>query len=682
MYLGRPFEGWSHERILRELGPIETFVHERLGEPLVVTDDDVAGTFTFLRALEGCRRPEDLTSRDVGRAWLNYIVENRSILWWGGNGISTEHTSWLNLKRGIPAPASGSIEVNGQTVAEQIGAQIFIDGWAMVAPCQPRTAARLAREAARVSHDGEAVHAAMLWAAMEAEAFRTDDIDRLLDTGLSVIPAACGIARLVEDVRTWRRLDAGWTDTRRRIAENYGYDRYPGNCHVIPNHALMIMAVLHAPDDFHRAQMIVNTSGWDTDCNAGNVGCLQGIMFGLDGLDGGPDWRGPIADRMLISSADGGFAINDAVRVAHFVAGFGHALAGSPSPPAPKHGAQFHFSLPGATQGFAISEGTDPDAGACAAGSIHDEEHALAISFDTLRAGQSVVATTPTFATPDVPRMRTYELMATPLLYPGQLLSAGVFTAARNSGDVEIRLLLRRYGEADTLVDIDGPSVRLGGDTEGRLSWTVPECASQPIAEIGLAITALDHEVRGQVFLDWMGWTGEPDLVLRVPEEEGGFWHRAWVNAADTFTGTESGGFRISRGHGEGLILHGTREWRDYTLKADVTVHLGQSAGLIARTRGLNRYYAARLHAGGRFEILRVLDEDRTVLAATGFSWRLEETVPLSITVRGARIVASAGETVLEIDDERGGALSSGGIGLLVADGAVSADRMRVSPAG
>ena len=680
VYLGRPFEGWTHERIMDELGPIEYFVHERLGEPLVVTDDDIAGTFTFLRALEGCRRPKDLTSRNVGRAWLNYIVENRTILWWGGRGISTEHTAWINLKQGIAAPASGSIEVNGSTVAEQIGAQIFIDGWAMVAPCQPRTAARLAREAARVSHDGEAVHAAMFWAAMEAEAFRTDDVDRLLDTGLSLIPADCRIAKLVEDVRRWHRLDADWTDTRRRIAENYGYDRYPGNCHVIPNHALMIMAVLHAPDDFHRAQMIVNTSGWDTDCNAGNVGCLQGIMLGLDGLDGGPDWRGPIADRMLISSADGGFAINDAVRVAHCIAHFGHALAGVPAPAAPKDGARFHFSLPGATQGFRITEGTDPDAGACAAGSVHDKAHALAISFGTLRAGRSVVATTPTFAPPEVPRMRTYELMATPLLYPGQTLSAGVFTDGQNSGSVEIRLRLRRYGEADTLVDMDGPSVRLGAGQEAELYWAIPECAHQPIAEIGLAVTAIDREVRGQVFLDRMGWTGEPDLFLRVPEEECSFWHRAWVNAADTFTATDSSGFRISRGHGEGLILHGTREWRDYTVKADVTVHLGRSAGLIARARGLNRYYAARLHADGRFEILRVVDEDRTVLASAGCAWRLDEAVPVSITVHGARISARAGETVLETEDKRGGALSSGGIGLLVADGAVSADRMHVSP--
>jgi hypothetical protein len=42
VYLGRPFEGWTYQRIMNELGPIEDYVHEWLNCPLVVTDDDVA----------------------------------------------------------------------------------------------------------------------------------------------------------------------------------------------------------------------------------------------------------------------------------------------------------------------------------------------------------------------------------------------------------------------------------------------------------------------------------------------------------------------------------------------------------------------------------------------------------------------------------------------------------------
>ena len=163
VYLGRPFEGWTYQRILNELGPIEYYVHDKLGQPLVVTDDDVSGTFTFVRALDEHGVKEDLSAEEIGKTWLNAIVEQRSILWWGGNGNSTEHTAWLNLKRGVAAPRSGSIEVNGATVAEQIGAQIFIDGWALVAPGRPKLAAQLAEAAGSVSHDGESVYAANCW---------------------------------------------------------------------------------------------------------------------------------------------------------------------------------------------------------------------------------------------------------------------------------------------------------------------------------------------------------------------------------------------------------------------------------------------------------------------------------------------------------------------------------------
>src|SRR5262245_58531401 len=182
VYLVRPFEGWSYERIMAELGEVDYFVHERLNVSLIVTDDDISGTFTFLRALPDYGNARDLTPAQIGQTWLNYIIENRTILWWGGLGNSTEHTAYLRLKQGGPAPRSGSIALNGKVVAEQIGAQIFIDGWAMVAPGDPELAADLARRAASVSHDGEAIYGAQVIAAMEAQAFVEADLNKLIDT--------------------------------------------------------------------------------------------------------------------------------------------------------------------------------------------------------------------------------------------------------------------------------------------------------------------------------------------------------------------------------------------------------------------------------------------------------------------------------------------------------------------
>src|SRR5580765_2043727 len=188
VYLGRPFEGWWYDEIMSKLGEITGYVQYRQGKPqtstddndrlhmpLIVTDDDISGTFTFLRALPDYGNTRDLTAEQIGQTWLNYIIENRTILWWGGLGNSTEHTAYLRLKNGIPAPLSGSIATNSQVVAEQIGAQIFIDGWGMVAPGDPELAAQLAWKAGSVSHDGEALYDAQMIAAMEAQAYVESD---------------------------------------------------------------------------------------------------------------------------------------------------------------------------------------------------------------------------------------------------------------------------------------------------------------------------------------------------------------------------------------------------------------------------------------------------------------------------------------------------------------------------
>ena len=56
---------YSYERIMDELGEVNYYVHEKLNKPLVVTDDDIAGTFTFLRALPDYSNRRDLTPAQI-----------------------------------------------------------------------------------------------------------------------------------------------------------------------------------------------------------------------------------------------------------------------------------------------------------------------------------------------------------------------------------------------------------------------------------------------------------------------------------------------------------------------------------------------------------------------------------------------------------------------------------------
>jgi ADP-ribosylglycohydrolase len=675
VYLGRPFEGWTYERIMRELGPIEDYVHERLNVPLVVTDDDVAGTFTFIRALEDHGARADITAREIGETWLNAIVENRAILWWGGNGVSTEHTAWLNLKRGIEAPKSGSIAINGKAVAEQIGAQIFIDGWAIVAPGDPRLAARLAGEAARVSHDGAAVEAAKLWAAMEAEAFVARDVERLIDVGLKQISPSSPIARLIADIRQWRRRHSDWRETRQEIAAAYGYDKYPGNCHVIPNHALMIMTLLYAGDDFSKAQAIVCASGWDTDCNAGNVGCLMGAMLGLEGIDA--KWRRPLADRMLISSADGGHAINDAVRISARLVDLGRKLAGLAPLPAPKDGALFHFSSPGAVQGFMRAD--QGEAGLAIANAPFERSRALQLRFARLGA-EPVAALTPTFAPPEVTRMRTYELMATPLISPGETVSARVVADPSNAREASVALRALVYGAGDALAPLDSTWGALPPGGETVLTWRLPDTGGHPIQSIGVAVKSPAGLQDGALTLDWLRIDGPPHVRLRRPEHPSDFWRRAWVNGVSAFSTTSPLAFRISQDRGEGMIIHGLRRWRDYRVETTLTVHLAGHAGVGVRVQGLRRYYAMLLVRPDKARLVRVRDGKVVILAEAAFPWTFETPYPFRIEVDGAKIEASIGDLRLEARDESELSFSDGGVALIIEGGALSCGEVSIAP--
>ena len=166
--LGAPVEPtiWSYERIRDIYGEINGYLREFKN---FAADDDTNGPVYFIRALRDYGL--NATAEDVGRTWLNYAAEEHGMYWWGGFGVSTEHTAYLNLRAGIPAPRSGAIETNGTTVAEQIGGQIFIDSWGWVNPGNPGRAAKMSAMAASVAHDGDGLNGARFCAAAIAQAF-------------------------------------------------------------------------------------------------------------------------------------------------------------------------------------------------------------------------------------------------------------------------------------------------------------------------------------------------------------------------------------------------------------------------------------------------------------------------------------------------------------------------------
>jgi hypothetical protein len=647
-------------------------VNDRLGKPIVVTDDDISGTFTFVRALVDFG--SKITAAEIGETWLNYIVEDRTTLWWGGLGNSTEHTAFLRLKQGTPAPVSGSISLNGKTVAEQIGAQIFIDSWAMVAPGDPHLAAELAGKAASVSHDGEAVFAAQLIAAVESLAFIESDINRLLDVGLSVIPADSLLARVVKDIRAWHEQDADWTKTRARIEAIYGYAKFTGHCHIIPNHAIVILSLLYSDDDFQKALMIANTSGWDTDCNSGNVGCLMGIKNGLAAIDSGPDWRSPVRDRMLISSADGARAITDAVCQAYEILSIGFALQGGTAPPRPKNGARFHFELPGSVQGFHFGD-VRSDGGfrlENVEGHSNIGKRSLAIRFTSLTRGQPLRVATATFMTREEADEGHYMLMASPTLHPGQILRAGLFADQLNSIPLVCRPYISVCDHQNTLHY--GPEIRLPAQSSGELIWKIEDCNGYPIAEAGLEIRA-EKRGSGTVYLDYLDWNGVPETSFPLRATSGKMFQRSWVNAVDQIRWLDA--LQLSHPTGTGLFFM-SGNWKNYGVNARLVPETAHSFGLVARVRGLRRYYAFTLSNRRRARILKRMG-DLKVLDEVEYAWSSNEPHQLTIEIEDCRISGSIGGKRIVTAEDKDSPLPDGGFGFLCEEGSISSDQIAIA---
>lgn len=680
VYLGRPFEMWSHQRILRELGTVEYYLHERFGTPLVVTDDDVGGTFTFVRALADNGFDPGVTPAQIGQAWLNYIIENRTILWWGGTGNSTEHTAYLHLKRGVAAPMSGSIALNGATVAEQIGAQIFIDGWALVAAGDPELAADLARRAASVSHDGVAVHAAQLLAAMEALAYVEDDVDTLLDTSLALVPSDSLLQRLVNDVRTWRHVDDDWLATRRRIEASYGTDTYGGNCHVVPNHAIVLMSMLYGADDFQRGLSIACTAGWDTDCNAGNVGCLIGIRGGLAAIEAGPDWRGPVADRLYLSSADGQRCITDAVAQTYLLSEAWHRLRGCTPPAPPKRGARFHFALPGSTQGFRASDTASAELVRITnrPHPARPEDRCLAIAFDRLAPGRVARVGTATFIPPEALAMPGYELIASPTLEAGHTVEVEVIAEALNTRAVDACLYARAYDGNDEPRTLEGPTVPLAPGEHHRLTWRIEHDPNEPLFEVGLQLSA-HLRADGVVYLDHLDWHGTPEATYRRPPGNGSLWRRAWVNAMDHVGHNWPEAFHLSQDHGRGLLIRGGRDWRDYTVSSRLRASVAPSFGIAAHVQGLERYYALEVTAAQTVRLVKA-SAGRQVVAEAPFTWEHDQPLDFSLTVTAGELRGHVANSPILTFVDTVGPLDSGGIALVCEQGHLATDAVTIAP--
>ncbi len=683
VYLGRPVEGWTFENIRDTFGEIYYYKNHKTGAPLIVPDDDISGTFAFFRALEDTGYDPDISAEEIGNAWLNYIVENETILWWGGLCRSTEHTAYIRLKNGIKAPESGSEKLNGKSMSEQIGSEIFIDTWALVNPNNPRRAAEMARKAASVSHDGLAIDAAVYLAVMESLAFEEKDIDRLLDMGLTYIDNPF-FKDLVAELRRRCREAKDWYEVREWIAKEHGYDKYPGNCPMVTNHLTLLMAFIMGGDDFAKSCMIACSAGWDTDCNSGNVGCLNGIRLGLEGFEKGADIRKPVADRLYVVTSDSGETISDAVLETRKIVRAAAALEGEEID-IPKE--RYAFEYPGSVQGVVPFDGNMEEQVLSGIENSYETtgEYGCRISYTGLGKGVHASCCVDTFIDlkPKGKEGTSYfDVLCSPTLYSGQEVKAVVRAAEEKNPDFQF--FIQYFDENDELDMCYGEKTALVKG-ENEIVWEVPDTKGHAIYRLGICLTS-GERLDGSIILKTLDFSNAPIRYemgrsmemtpTLTPWTTTTAWLKTFVSSADHFNPDYTVTFSICHEYDNGVVATGTSDWDDYAVSSVITFSQQNLAGLVARAKGHRQYYGA-VFTEGVARIYRQKDEKRVTLAEVPYDYKIDNTYRLTFKVKGDSLE-------LDVDDKpvvraKDSAYKSGQAGYVVDSGAILGDGFLVT---
>ena len=271
--VGGPFEGTT------DMQDISGFTTKK-GEPL--PNDDLDLQIAWLMTLErvGAR---GLDANELAHAWTTLVSPH-----WNEYGIAHK-----NLGMGLLPPLSG--ELDNKLWRNSNGAWIRTEIWAALAPGFPNIAAKYAIMDASVDHGlGEGTLAAIFTAVLESMAFVCDDVREIIELALSYIPEDSMLARSVRLVISEYDKGTDYRAVREMVVElnsELGLFQAPGNI------AFSVIGLLYGEGDFKKSIIYTVNCGDDTDCTAGTVGAVLGIIGGTAGIPA--DWREYIGDTIV-----------------------------------------------------------------------------------------------------------------------------------------------------------------------------------------------------------------------------------------------------------------------------------------------------------------------------------------------------------------------------------------------
>ncbi len=635
--LGAPVEAesWTYERIRAVYGEK---IHGYLRPYRVFgADDDVNGPAYFFQVLE---EKDDPQLMDFAHAWVDFVREGKGFFWWGGVGKSTSHTSYHLIRSGAPLPLKREDLRGLKDEDESVGGQIFVDFLGLALPGQEQRAAELGGRLAAVAHFDDGVSGGRFMAAANAAAFDSDTVEEIVLRALRTIPEEGDYARVTKAVLDFfHQHPERWQDCRNMLEKEWGYDRYSGVCPMIPNAGVCVMALLYSGGDLNRGVEIATLAGWDTDCNAGNVGSVLGAFGGLSPIDA--CYREPFHDTAILSGVSGEINQCDLPSLAKRIARRGFELLGQPVPETlrAEEGLYFDFELPGSTHGMLVSNPFVLQLSNSGERSFRGKRSLQAV-FNRLQKGMETRLYFKTFYTSAEFEDGRYSPVFSPRIYPGQRLSIQIFM--EKWGGTE-PLCLRPYVRtAFDHRDYEGEDFRLENGCWQEIAFRIPEVDGGIIEEAGLRVfsdsvnTGEASRDLGRFFVDEIRVTGAPEYRLDFAQsrvELGNLTPFAHNRGQWTLEGDA-----IRAQCGEcAQSFTGAYATGDVTLSCRTTPLEG-GACLLVRGMGTLRHVLAGLTEPGKAGILLGGPEGYRPLAEMSFDWQPGQSYELKAAARGQNV--------------------------------------------
>lgn len=279
--------GWGGPTEFRTLGEIMPAEDVPPWRPEMVNQfeqDDIYVEMTFLRTLE--QHGLDAPIRQAGIDFANSGYP----LWHANDAGRT------NLRAGIAPPDSGHPQFNRH--ADDIDYQIEADYSGLIAPGMPQIAIDLGETFGRLMNYGDGLYAGQFIGALYAEAFFTDDRERIVEAALAAIPTDSQYAEMVRDVLAWyRAAPDDWQATWHKVEAKYHRDPAyshglcsgpggPGDFSIDAklNGAYVLIGLLHGDGDLERTITIATRCGQDSDCNPSSAAGVLATTLGFAAL--------------------------------------------------------------------------------------------------------------------------------------------------------------------------------------------------------------------------------------------------------------------------------------------------------------------------------------------------------------------------------------------------------------